>query len=371
MGDRPRGGGTVRARGREGRRSPISTRRRARRWRAHAGRRGAVRAHRRDRRGERARPRSPRPRSSSASSTSCSTARAARSARMRRSARSMSRRCGTRRCGSTCSARSIAAITRIPAIVRAGGGAVVNMSSGAALRGASPAHIYTAAKGGILSLTRALAGTYARDNVRVNAICAGRILTERILSRYGTPDASEARRGPAGRRAREGISVLGRHAGGHREHRAVPRLGRVAHDHRRRDSGGWRPVGVSRPRHVRAAGSRSAATDASRACGRNPTAGQGTRARPRACTEGRAASARAPCGDLRQAGENAEIADAVERIEIAEHRAEHRSTRLKRSPSNHGLSGAPSTRANLSRSARRLGVERGLVRRAVERPRCR
>lgn len=77
----------------------------------------------------------------------------------------------------------------IPAIVRAGGGAVVNMSSGAALRGASPAHIYTAAKGGIVSLTRALAGTYAKQNVRVNAICAGRILTERILARYGTPDA--------------------------------------------------------------------------------------------------------------------------------------------------------------------------------------
>ena len=76
----------------------------------------------------------------------------------------------------------------LPAIVRAGGGAVVNMSSGAALRGASPAHIYTAAKGGIVSLTRALAGTYAKDNVRVNAICAGRILTERILTRYGTPD---------------------------------------------------------------------------------------------------------------------------------------------------------------------------------------
>lgn len=77
----------------------------------------------------------------------------------------------------------------IPAIVRAGGGAIVNMSSGAALRGASPAHVYTAAKGGILSLTRALAGTYAQNNVRVNAICAGRILTERILARYGTPDA--------------------------------------------------------------------------------------------------------------------------------------------------------------------------------------
>jgi NAD(P)-dependent dehydrogenase (short-subunit alcohol dehydrogenase family) len=76
----------------------------------------------------------------------------------------------------------------LPAIVRAGGGTVINMSSGAALRGASPAHIYSTAKGGILSLTRALAGAYARNNVRVNAICAGRILTERILARYGTPD---------------------------------------------------------------------------------------------------------------------------------------------------------------------------------------
>jgi len=77
----------------------------------------------------------------------------------------------------------------IPRIVAAGGGAVVNMSSGAALRGASPAHIYTAAKGAIVSLTRALAGAFARDNVRVNAICAGRIDTERIRRTYGTPTA--------------------------------------------------------------------------------------------------------------------------------------------------------------------------------------
>jgi NAD(P)-dependent dehydrogenase (short-subunit alcohol dehydrogenase family) len=76
----------------------------------------------------------------------------------------------------------------IPRIVEAGGGAVVNMSSGAALRGASPSHIYTAAKGGIISITRALAGAFAKQNVRVNAIAAGRILTERITSRYGTPD---------------------------------------------------------------------------------------------------------------------------------------------------------------------------------------
>lgn len=75
----------------------------------------------------------------------------------------------------------------IPQLIEAGGGAVVNMSSGAALRGGSPAHIYTAAKGAILSLTRALAGAYARHNVRANVICAGRILTERITSKYGSP----------------------------------------------------------------------------------------------------------------------------------------------------------------------------------------
>ncbi|MGZ5094137.1 MAG: SDR family NAD(P)-dependent oxidoreductase [Burkholderiales bacterium] len=74
----------------------------------------------------------------------------------------------------------------IPRIIEAGGGAVINMSSGAALRGSSPAHVYTAAKGAILSLTRALAGAHAKHNIRVNAICAGRILTERITSRYGT-----------------------------------------------------------------------------------------------------------------------------------------------------------------------------------------
>jgi NAD(P)-dependent dehydrogenase (short-subunit alcohol dehydrogenase family) len=75
----------------------------------------------------------------------------------------------------------------IPAIIRGGGGAVVNLSSGAALRGSSPAHIYTAAKGGIVALTRALAATYARNNVRVNAIAAGRILSRRILESFGPP----------------------------------------------------------------------------------------------------------------------------------------------------------------------------------------
>jgi NAD(P)-dependent dehydrogenase (short-subunit alcohol dehydrogenase family) len=76
----------------------------------------------------------------------------------------------------------------IPEIIKAGGGAVVTMSSGAALRGASPSHIYTAAKGGIVALTRAMAGTYAKQNVRVNAIAAGRVHTQRNLDTIGTPE---------------------------------------------------------------------------------------------------------------------------------------------------------------------------------------
>lgn len=73
----------------------------------------------------------------------------------------------------------------IPELIKAGGGTVVNMSSGAALRGGSPLHIYTSSKGAILSLTRALAGAYVHQGIRVNALCAGRIQTERNLIKYG------------------------------------------------------------------------------------------------------------------------------------------------------------------------------------------
>ncbi len=62
----------------------------------------------------------------------------------------------------------------IPAIVAAGGGSVINLSSTAALVGGKVSgHAYAASKGGIVSMTKAMAAAYADDNVRVNAICPG------------------------------------------------------------------------------------------------------------------------------------------------------------------------------------------------------
>ena len=71
----------------------------------------------------------------------------------------------------------------IPKLKASGGGSVINMSSVVALRGNHPAHVYVAAKGALISLTRSLAGSYSKDGIRVNAICPGLIKTDRVKSR--------------------------------------------------------------------------------------------------------------------------------------------------------------------------------------------
>ncbi|MHB8919373.1 MAG: SDR family NAD(P)-dependent oxidoreductase [Desulfocucumaceae bacterium] len=63
-----------------------------------------------------------------------------------------------------------------PEIIKAGGGKIINISSVAALIGAvAPA--YSAAKGGIISLTKVLAGELAPHKVNVNVICPGFVAT--------------------------------------------------------------------------------------------------------------------------------------------------------------------------------------------------
>lgn len=72
----------------------------------------------------------------------------------------------------------------IPAIIKSGGGAVVNMTSWAGLVGIPWRNVYSTAKGGIISLTKTLAGEFAKQNVRVNAIAPGAIRTERSKRKY-------------------------------------------------------------------------------------------------------------------------------------------------------------------------------------------
>lgn len=76
----------------------------------------------------------------------------------------------------------------VPLLIANSGGAIVNTSSWAALTGFRK-HIYVSAKGGVVALTRALAGEYAKHGIRANVVCPGGIMTERTRQRYGTDTA--------------------------------------------------------------------------------------------------------------------------------------------------------------------------------------
>ena len=68
----------------------------------------------------------------------------------------------------------------IPEIAKSGGGSIVNMSSMVALMALAERDCYTAAKGGVASMTRSMAVEYAPDRIRVNAIAPGLVLTPRV-----------------------------------------------------------------------------------------------------------------------------------------------------------------------------------------------
>ncbi|HJM51631.1 MAG TPA: SDR family NAD(P)-dependent oxidoreductase [Alphaproteobacteria bacterium] len=70
----------------------------------------------------------------------------------------------------------------IPYLEAAGGGSIINTTSIRALTATQGADAYTAAKGGVLTLTKALAQELAPQGIRVNAIAPGVVGTERVLA---------------------------------------------------------------------------------------------------------------------------------------------------------------------------------------------
>jgi len=83
----------------------------------------------------------------------------------------------------------------LPALRRAGGGAVLNMSSLVAVMGAAvPQLAYTASKGGVLAMTREIAVQYGRQNIRCNALLPGPIGTPLTAQLFDTKEKLERRR---------------------------------------------------------------------------------------------------------------------------------------------------------------------------------
>jgi len=82
----------------------------------------------------------------------------------------------------------------IPALQRAGGGAIVNTASFVAVMGAAtPQVAYTASKGAVLAMTRELSTIHARQGIRVNALCPGPLRTELLMNFLDTEEKKQRR----------------------------------------------------------------------------------------------------------------------------------------------------------------------------------
>ena len=133
----------------------------------------------------------------------------------------------------------------IPEMVRHGGGSIINMSSGASLKGDRTRTAYGVSKAGVNTLTMYVATSHGKQGVRVNTIVPGLIITDAVRAHLTEPHAGRTRPG-------DPHALRGR-ARRHRQPRALPGLGRVPLHHRTDDRHRRRHV---RPRRIRRAGRR-------------------------------------------------------------------------------------------------------------------
>jgi NAD(P)-dependent dehydrogenase (short-subunit alcohol dehydrogenase family) len=83
----------------------------------------------------------------------------------------------------------------IPYLLDAGGGSVINTASFVAVMGAAVSQIsYTASKGAVLAMSREMGVEFARQNVRVNALCPGPVNTPLLEELFASDPAKAARR---------------------------------------------------------------------------------------------------------------------------------------------------------------------------------
>jgi NAD(P)-dependent dehydrogenase (short-subunit alcohol dehydrogenase family) len=77
-----------------------------------------------------------------------------------------------------------------PQMRAAGGGSIVNVSSGAWIGGIADLQAYSAAKAGIVGLTNSLARQLGPDRIRVNALAPGAVMTERQMRLWHTSEST-------------------------------------------------------------------------------------------------------------------------------------------------------------------------------------